>query len=108
MSGSKKPPSTALMAIGGILPEAVARAMYDWRRAFGAPPTQIHLGVDRRGRPTIDVVDPKVVSADESYLVVESMTCRIVGVLRDGALDAEPQRLPPSRVACTLFRAAKA
>ena len=26
----------------------------------------------------------------------------------DGALDAEPHRLPPSRVACTLFIAAKA
>lgn len=104
----KKPPSTALMAIGKILPEAVARAMYDWRRAFGQPPTQMYLGVDGRGRIMAEFVDPKAVRPDESYLIVESLSGRIVGILRDHALDAEPQDLPPSRVACTLFRAAKA
>ena len=104
---TKKPP-TALMAIGMILPEAVARAMYDWHRAFGQPPTQTHLGLDGRGGLTLEHVDAKAVRDDASYLVVETLSSRIVGILRDGALDAEPQRLPPSRVACTLFRAAKA
>lgn len=104
----KKPPPTALMAIGMILPEAVARAMYDWRRAFGQPPTQMYLGVDARGRLAAEYVDPKAVRSDESYLIVEALSGRIVGILRDGALDAEPHRLPPSRVACTLFFAAKA
>lgn len=105
---TKKPPSTALVATGMILPEAVARAMYDLRRAFGHPPTQMYLGLDGRGRLAIEYVDPKAVSAEASYLVVESLSSRIVGILRDGALDAEPHRLPPSRVACTLFFAAKA
>ncbi|GEM_PF-5814849 len=105
---SRKKPSTALMAIDRILPEAAARAMYDWRRAFGTPPTQMRLGVDARGNLAIDLADPKAVRPGESYLVVESLTSRIVGVLRDGALDAEPQHLPPSSAACTLFRAAKA
>ncbi|MEK7546035.1 MAG: hypothetical protein AAB554_03065 [Patescibacteria group bacterium] len=107
MSG-KKPSSTALMAIGMILPESVARAMYDWRRAFGSPPSQMYLGVDRDGRIAAEYVDPKAVRGDESYLIVEALSGRIVGILRDGALDAESHRLPTSIVACTLFRAAKA
>ena len=105
---AKKPPSTALVAIGAILPEAVARAMYDWRRAFGNPPTQAYLGMDPRGRLVLEKVDPKAVLSDASYLIVESLAGRIVGILRDGELDADPYGLPPSRVACTLFFAAKA
>ena len=108
MSGAKKPPSTALTATDGILPEPVARRMYDWRRAFIGALPMIYIQSLDDGVVMIETLDGKPLDGQTSYLAVETLTNRIVGVIRDGALDARPERLPASRTRYTLFPAAKA
>lgn len=104
----KKRPSTALTATDELLPETVARRMYEWRRVFiGAPPA-IYLQKLGQGVTLIETLDGQPLDSQVSYLAVETLSNRLVGVLRDGALDARPERIPVSRTRCTLFPAAKA
>ena len=107
MSGSKKPPSTALATTDGRLPEELARRMYDWRRAFCGPLPLIFIRTLSEDALLIETLDGTPLG-DGSFLAVETLTNRVVGVIRDGALDALPDRIPPSRTRCTLFPAAQA
>ncbi len=95
------------MRIDGILPDTIARRMSEWRIAFGHPTPRIHLVSFGDGGLAIEKIHPKDVSDEESYLVIELVSNRIVGVLRDGWLDAEPHRLPPSSTVCALYCAGK-
>ena len=72
------------------------RAMSSWRIAFGKAPERLKV------RELSDA------ERDQSYLVVETGLNRIVGVLREGQLDALPEKIPSSETVCTLFVAAQA
>lgn len=105
---AKKPPSTALTAIDGILPEPIARRMYEWRRVFTGPPPMIYLSRLGRNITLIETLDGKPLGDRCSYLAVETLTGHIVGTVRDGALLMRPDAALSARTRCTLFPAAKA
>lgn len=108
MSQHSSRPSTALMRVDDKLTDWIAQRIFEWNHALGRPLVRMYVTTDGNDGLALEYVDPKASSAGESYLVVVTTTNHIVGVVRDGLLDAEPHRLPPSRAACTLFRAAKA
>ncbi len=95
------------MRVDGLLPE-LARAMSEWRLLLGLAMPRIYITALDEDVFAIERVDPKEISDEESYLVIETESNRIVGILRDGMLDADIYRVPASTTACTLFRAAKA
>jgi hypothetical protein len=99
----KKKTSTALVRADEMMPDAFAHAMSEWRLS----PPKIFITTLDEDCYAIERVDPKTVSDEESYLVVETASNRIVGILRNGLLAADIRRIPSSRTACTLFRAAK-
>lgn len=105
---AKKPPSTALTAIDAILPEPIARRMYEWRRVFTGPLPMIYLSRLGRDITLIETLDGKPLEGQSSYLAVEALSNRIVGTVRDGILMMRPGVTLPARTRCTLFPAAKA
>lgn len=104
----KKKPSTALTATGGLLPESISSQMLAWRRLFRGPPPTIFLTRLAQDAIVIETLDGKPLDRQDSFLTVETMTNRIVGVIRDGVLHARPDALSSSRTRCHLFQAAKA
>ncbi|WKZ28597.1 MAG: hypothetical protein QY323_03595 [Patescibacteria group bacterium] len=96
MGKKKKSPSTALERTDGKLHEREARAMSSWRIILGTAPARLR------------VRELRDADTGQSYLVVETVSNRIVGVLRGGRLDARPENIPPAETVCTLFVAAQA
>jgi hypothetical protein len=83
--------------------------MVEWRRLFSGPPLTVFL--QRLARPDavlIETLDGKPLDGQTSYLALETITNRIVGVIRDGSLSTLPEFLTSSRTRCTLLPAAKA
>lgn len=70
--------------------------MSSWRIVLGKAPARLRV------RELGDA------EGNQSYLVVETVSNRIVGVLREGRLDAPPEKIPPAETVCTLFVAAQA
>ncbi len=100
----KKTSSTALVKADEMMPDAFTHAMSEWRLI----PPRICITTLDEDCYAVERVNPEAVSDEESYLVVETASNRIVGILRNGMLAADIRRVPSSRTACTLFRAAKA
>ncbi len=96
MGNKNKPAPTALMRTDGKLHEHEARAMSSWRIILGTAPSRLKV------RELGDM------EKSQSYLIVETVSNRIVGVLREGQLDASPEKIPSAETVCTLYIAAQA
>lgn len=108
MSQHNSRPSTALMTVPDRLADEFAQQIFEWQHMLGQPPVRMYLAMLGDDGLVLESVDSQAVSASESYFAIVTSTNRIIGVIRDGALDAEPHRIPPARTICTFFRAAKA
>lgn len=96
MSVKKMPPSTALMRIDGTLSEYEAQVMYEWSALF------------RGSSRHVKAMDLSRVKDADSYLVTAAMTNRVLGLLRQGAIELESHRPLAPNEPCVLHRAAKA
>jgi hypothetical protein len=98
-----KKPSTALLAVSERVLEGMFQQLSNWVYGFGRRPLTMFLTTDARNNLGIEHLDDSKVSNDHSYLIVEEYSRRIVGILRQGSIDADPAKLPSSRTRCVLF-----
>ncbi|MFA5854156.1 MAG: hypothetical protein WC866_03645 [Patescibacteria group bacterium] len=98
-----KKPSTALLAVSERVLEGMFQQLSNWAYSLGRSPLTMFLTVDARYNLGIEHLDASKVKSDDSYLIIEEFSRKIVGILRQGSIDADPSKLPSSRTRCVLF-----